>query len=280
MCFKRRKTGQGLGVALLVLTCAIDCGKGNGSAIQNNAKDQTSNATALTAGAKWRLRDSYFVKPFNCHDPWLAGSSNVILTVENWAEEAGIQTGDRLVRIGEHDLTASLKWDDAMRLVPKGTTFTVVTRRRGQLHSVVLECRDPEPYIKAERQVFEAMSARKWRECIGAADRAMEIFGSKTTPLLEAQVSCFEQTEPNPKAERLASLLYEQALTGVDEMRSMESAERTEARTSIVSVIGKLDQQGFGAFAADLRNRLAAADEARERDLNREPDDPLHRPRK
>jgi hypothetical protein len=230
-------------------------------------RSATTRADQLSKLAQTRLADAYYTAPFNCQDPWLASDSNVILTLESWAEDAGVRRGDRLVRIGDRDLTGDVSWDDAMRLLPKGQSFTIATNRRGQQQSFVLDCHDHGPYLNAERGAFEAMRDRQWAKCIQAAELAMQVFGSKTTPMLDAQMECFEQLDPDPKAEGLASLMYQAGITGIEEMKFDVPAERTALRARVVDLTGKLQQAGFVAFAADLQHQLYMADPTDDREV-------------
>lgn len=223
-----------------------------------SAKSEKEDVRRLVSIAQERLQDPYYTSPFACADPWLAGQKNVIVTLEDWARDKGLKRGDRLVKIGESELEPTLEWDEAMRKLPPSKPFSIAVERDGREYHLVLECRDHAPYLNAEREVFQAMSQQNWTKCVSAADQAMEIFGSKTTPLLAVQMLCLQQMSPTNDA--VANLRYQKALTAIDELPFEESAARTELRTQAVEEMSRLRQEGYQTFAEDLQTQLSAAD--------------------
>jgi hypothetical protein len=212
----------------------------------------------LQALAKERLLDPYYTQPFICHDPWLAGESNVIIALERWAQDDGLRAGDRMVVIGDARIGGTIDRQAAMRRLSKTQPFRVGVRRGREELNVNLDCRDHQPYLSAEREVFESISKGEWPRCMAAADRAMTIFGSKTRPMLGAKLWCLQELGDSVTPLQQAELTYQYAFTAIEEMPYVEPNDRTENRTLIVNTIGKLRGFGFEAFANDLATQLAA----------------------
>lgn len=144
---------------------------------------------ALARDALSKL-DRTMPEPPRCALGWAESAAGYVVAVGEWAEQAGLRPGDRIVEIGGAKVATSEERVRAYARVPTGGPLDLKLLRRGQAFALALPCRYQPELFRTERRTLDAAGRSDWDGCIAAAREARRLAGFTAYPNVIWEHAC------------------------------------------------------------------------------------------
>jgi hypothetical protein len=233
---------------------------------QSTAQSQ-ANTTDIKARAQKALTefDRPTPKPYPCGSGWAASSTGYVVEVAEWADEAGLRLGDRIVAVGGTPVISQEERIRAYYQVSIGGPLVLGVTRQGQQITLSLPCRyQPERY-EAARRTLEAASRGDWDGCITAASETGRLAGFIAYSTVFWEHECTRAKNPpmaSPEGRNLVWLHYELTRVRLRESRYLPGGTEN-IRGGVLRIADDLRKAGFPTYADDLEAQLREALAAR-----------------
>jgi hypothetical protein len=206
-------------------------------------------------------------EPSPCGSGWAESPAGYVVAVAQWAEQAGLRPGDRIVAIAGAPVTGLEERLRGYYQVPPHGPFVLVVIRQGQPLTLSLPCRYQPDLFRAERRTLEAASRGDWDECVAAAREARRLAGVNAYLTLIREHACMRAKKPSmasPEGRDFAALQYELTQALLRESRYVPGATEN-IREIVLGMADELRRSGFPAYASDIEAELQATMGARPR---------------
>jgi len=228
-----------------------------------NAPSTPQLQTDMMASAREALSrlDRMTPEPAACGTGWAESPAGYVVAVAEWAEQAGLRPGDRIVAVDGTPVTGADERVRAYSEVPAGRPFPLGVMRRGQRVTLSMPCRHQSDVFRAERRTLEAAARGDWDGCIAAAREARQLTGFTAYLTLVREHACVRAKNPSmasPEGRDFAALHHELNRMLLRESRHVPGGI-ANVRETVLKGASNLRQLGFSAFADDLETQLQAA---------------------
>lgn len=200
-------------------------------------------------------------EPPICSRGWAESATGYVVAVAEWAEQAGLRPGDRIVEVGGAPVATAEERARAYTRVPTGGPFDLAVLRQGQRLGLALPCRHQPELFRAERRTLETASRGDWDGCVAAARDARRLAGYTAYPNVIWEHACMRAKTPSmdaPGGAEFVSLSYETARLLLRDSRYVPGGT-TSVRETIRQIADDLRQSGASAQADDLESQYRAA---------------------
>jgi PDZ domain len=219
---------------------------------------QTETDMRLLAREALSRMDRLTPEPSPCGVGWAESPAGYVVAVAQWAEQAGLRPGDRIVAIAGAPVTGLEERLRGYYQVPPHGPFVLGVIRQGQPVTLSLPCRYQPDLFRAERRTLEAASRGDWDGCVAAAREARRLAGVKAYLTLIREHACMRAKNPSmasPDGRDFAALQYELTQTLLRESRYVPGATEN-IREIVLGMADELRRSGFPAYASDIEVEL------------------------
>ena len=200
-------------------------------------------------------------EPPACSRGWAESASGYVVAVGEWAEQAGLRPGDRIVEVGGAPVTTAEERARAYARVPPGGPFDLAALRQGHRLTLALPCRHQPQLFRAERRTLEAAARGDWEGCVAAARDTRRLAGYTAYPNVIWEHACTRAKTPStdaPGGAEFVSLSYETARLLLRDSGYVPGGT-TQIRETIRQIADDLRRSGAATQADDLEGRYRAA---------------------
>ena len=198
--------------------------------------------------------------PYPCDSGLAESQAGYVLAVAEWAEQAGLRPGDRIVAIGGTPAATAAERVRALTRIPTGGPFLLEVKRQGQPITLSLPCRYRPDLFAAERRTLQAAGRGDWTGCIVAAREVRRLAGFTAYRNILWEYLCtraFNSSMPTPGDRDFVALHSEIARLLLRESRYVPGGTET-VRETILRMANDLRRHGLAADAHDLEMKLQA----------------------
>lgn len=215
---------------------------------------------ALAREALARL-DRTMPEPRACGSGWAESPTGYVVAAADWAEQAGLRPGDRIVAVGDTRVADAEERERAYAQVPARGPFVLGVIRHGQSIRLSLPCRHQAELLRAERRTLEAASRGDWDGCMAAAREARRLAGFTAYLTLVREHGCARARNPataSPEGREFAALHHALHRTLLRESRYVPGGT-ANVRGTVLRASEELMRLGFPEYAVDLERELQAS---------------------